>query len=90
MTLTLATAGESHGPALVAIVTGLPAGLELDRDAIDADLRAAPGRATAAARASRSRPTRSRCSPACATAARSARRSRSSSATATTRTGRGG
>ena len=32
------TAGESHGPALVAIVTGLPAGLELDRDAIDADL----------------------------------------------------
>jgi len=37
--LTLATAGESHGPALVAIVGGLPAGLELDRDAIDADLR---------------------------------------------------
>jgi chorismate synthase len=39
MTLRLATAGESHGPALVAIVTGLPAGLVLDRDAIDADLR---------------------------------------------------
>jgi chorismate synthase len=39
MTLRLATAGESHGPALVAIVTGLPAGLELDRDAIDGDLR---------------------------------------------------
>jgi chorismate synthase len=39
MTLTLTTAGESHGPALVAIVTGLPAGLVLDRDAIDADLR---------------------------------------------------
>src|SRR6266542_188061 len=38
MTLTLTTAGESHGPALVAIVTGLPAGLVLDRDAIDADL----------------------------------------------------
>jgi chorismate synthase len=37
--LRLATAGESHGPALVAIVTGLPAGLELDRGAIDADLR---------------------------------------------------
>src|ERR1700757_4832591 len=36
--LRVATAGESHGPALVAIVTGLPAGLELDRDAIDADL----------------------------------------------------
>ena len=39
MTLELATAGESHGPALVAIVSGLPAGLVLDRDAIDADLR---------------------------------------------------
>jgi chorismate synthase len=38
MTLSLSTAGESHGPALVAIVTGLPAGLVLDRDAIDADL----------------------------------------------------
>jgi chorismate synthase len=38
MPLRVATAGESHGPALVAIVTGLPAGLELDRDAIDADL----------------------------------------------------
>ncbi len=33
------TAGESHGPALVAILTGLPAGLVLDRAAIDADLR---------------------------------------------------
>ena len=39
MKLTLASAGESHGPALVAIVGGLPAGLELDHDAIDADLR---------------------------------------------------
>jgi chorismate synthase len=39
MTLELATAGESHGPALVAIVSGLPAGLLLDREAIDADLR---------------------------------------------------
>jgi chorismate synthase len=39
MPLRVATAGESHGPALVAIVTGLPAGLELDREAIDADLR---------------------------------------------------
>ena len=37
--LTLTTAGESHGPALVAILTGLPAGLVLDRGAIDADLR---------------------------------------------------
>ena len=39
MKLTLASAGESHGPALVAILGGLPAGLRLDRDAIDADLR---------------------------------------------------
>jgi len=39
VTLTLTTAGESHGPALVGIVTGLPAGLELDREAIEADLR---------------------------------------------------
>jgi chorismate synthase len=38
VTLTLTTAGESHGPALVAIVGGLPAGLVLDRAAIDADL----------------------------------------------------
>ena len=39
MTLTLTTAGESHGPALVAIVGGLPAGLVLDREALDSDLR---------------------------------------------------
>ncbi|NUR78006.1 MAG: chorismate synthase, partial [Thermoleophilia bacterium] len=39
MTLRLSSAGESHGPALVAIVSGLPAGLTLDREAIDADLR---------------------------------------------------
>ena len=38
MSLTLVTAGESHGPALVAILGGLPAGLVLDRGAIDADL----------------------------------------------------
>ncbi len=38
MNLGLVTAGESHGPALVGIVTGLPAGLALDRAAIDADL----------------------------------------------------
>jgi chorismate synthase len=37
--LELATAGESHGPALVAILSGLPAGLALEKDAIDADLR---------------------------------------------------
>jgi len=37
--LEVVTAGESHGPALVAILTGLPAGLSLDRAAIDDDLR---------------------------------------------------
>src|SRR5438093_8891879 len=37
--LKLAPSGESHGPGLVGIVTGLPAGLSLDRQAIDADLR---------------------------------------------------
>src|SRR6188474_2877649 len=39
MALRLVTAGESHGPALAAIVTGLPAGLRLEKEAIDADLR---------------------------------------------------
>jgi chorismate synthase len=34
----LTTGGESHGPALAGILTGLPAGLLLDREAIDADL----------------------------------------------------
>jgi chorismate synthase len=38
MQLGLVTAGESHGPALVAILTGLPAGLTLEKAAIDADL----------------------------------------------------
>jgi chorismate synthase len=38
VTLELTTAGESHGPALVAVVEGLPAGLVLDRASIDADL----------------------------------------------------
>ena len=38
MTLRFTTAGESHGPGLVAIVEGMPAGLELDRDALDRDM----------------------------------------------------
>jgi chorismate synthase len=32
------TAGESHGPGLAAIVEGVPAGLELDREALDRDM----------------------------------------------------
>jgi len=38
MSLRLITAGESHGPGLTCIIEGLPAGLELDRDAINADM----------------------------------------------------
>jgi chorismate synthase len=38
MILRLTTAGESHGPGLTAIVEGLPAGLELHPEQIDADL----------------------------------------------------
>jgi chorismate synthase len=36
--LKLITAGESHGPGLTCLVEGLPAGLELDREAIDRDM----------------------------------------------------
>jgi chorismate synthase len=38
MSLRFTTAGESHGPGLTAIVEGLPAGLALRPDDIDADL----------------------------------------------------
>jgi len=38
MALRLTTAGESHGPGLTCIVEGVPAGLRLDREAIDLDL----------------------------------------------------
>ncbi len=37
------TAGESHGPALTVIVEGLPAGVPVDREAIDSDLRRRQG-----------------------------------------------
>ena len=84
------TAGESHGPGLVAIVEGLPAGLELDRERIDRDMarrqlghgRGGPDEDRVA--------TRSRSAPGSATAARSAARSRCWSPTATTPTGRSG
>lgn len=39
MTLRYLTAGESHGPALVAILEGLPAGLSLDESIIDEQLQ---------------------------------------------------
>ncbi len=38
MTLRLTTAGESHGPGLTCIIEGLPAGLVLEREALDRDL----------------------------------------------------
>jgi chorismate synthase len=38
MSLRLTTAGESHGPGLTCIVEGLPAGLRLDADKLNADL----------------------------------------------------
>lgn len=37
------TAGESHGPALVGILDGLPANLQLDFDALDATVRSRQG-----------------------------------------------
>ena len=39
MTLRFLTAGESHGPALTAILEGLPAGLSLNEEMIAAELR---------------------------------------------------
>ena len=41
--LTYHTAGESHGPAVTTLVYGLPAGLALDRDFIDGELRRRQG-----------------------------------------------
>jgi len=38
MSLKLITAGESHGPGLTCIIEGLPAGLQLEREALDRDL----------------------------------------------------
>jgi chorismate synthase len=37
------TAGESHGPALTVVIEGLPAGLDVDRAALDTDLRRRQG-----------------------------------------------
>src|SRR5215208_5351100 len=38
MHVRLITAGESHGPGLTCLVEGLPAGLELSREALDRDM----------------------------------------------------
>ncbi len=42
-TLSYRTAGESHGPGLFALVDGMPAGVEIDRDLIDNELRRRQG-----------------------------------------------
>ena len=42
-TLTYTTAGESHGPALIALVQGMPSGVAVDVDWIDAELRRRQG-----------------------------------------------
>ena len=38
MSLHILTSGESHGPALLAILEGVPAGMKLSAEAIQADL----------------------------------------------------
>ena len=35
---TFRTAGETHGPALIAVVEGLPAGMPFDRSAVNREL----------------------------------------------------
>ena len=90
MALKLITAGESHGPGLTTIVEGLPAGLELDQEAIDRDMaRRQLGHGRGGRMKIETRP-RATSPPASATAARSAARSRCRSPTATTPTGRSG
>ncbi len=42
-TLTYRTAGESHGPALTALIEGMPAGVAVDQAMIDAELRRRQG-----------------------------------------------
>jgi chorismate synthase len=43
MTLRYLTAGESHGPGLVAVADGFPAGVTIDFEAVDHDLRRRQG-----------------------------------------------
>jgi len=38
MALSFVTSGQSHGPGIVAVVSGLPAGLEPDRERLRRDL----------------------------------------------------
>ena len=49
MSLRFTTAGESHGPGLIAIVEGLPAGLELSPEDLDPTSHGASSATAAAA-----------------------------------------
>src|SRR4051794_31928701 len=42
-TLTYRTAGESHGPAIIALIEGMPAGVPVDKTFIDGELRRRQG-----------------------------------------------
>src|SRR4051794_11278447 len=42
-TLTYRTAGESHGPAIIALIEGMPAGVTVDKPFIDAEVRRRQG-----------------------------------------------
>lgn len=61
---TVTTAGESHGPALVAIVDGCPPGLEIALEDLQRDLIGASP-VPAATPPSARKPTKSRSCPAC-------------------------
>ena len=89
MGIRFTTRGESHGPGLVAIVEGMPAGLELDRDALDRGMarrQLGHGRGGRMKIESDAVEIRSECG----TGARSGARSLSWSRIAITRTGRSG
>ena len=87
MDLSYVTAGESHGPGLTVVISGVPAGLELERDAIRRDLAR---RQAGYGRSPRQQLEKDDARPlrVSATAEPSAARSHSSSRTAITRTGR--
>ena len=54
--LTFRTAGESHGPGIYTLVDGLPQGLELNTEFIDAELRRRQARLRAEPGGGRPRP----------------------------------
>ena len=62
-TLSYTTAGESHGPGLLAWIDGLPQGLELDLEFIDNELLETARWLRSRRSSERSRPTELRSSP---------------------------